>query len=168
MITIRKVDTRNVWALLKLSVNESQKDFVASNTESIVEAYTVTAAGGVALPFGIYEGDLPVGFLMIGYGEIPGEENPSIAKDNYCIWRLMIDRRYQGRGYGRKALKLALDYVKSFPCGPSDTCYLSYEPRNTLAAKLYHSFGFAETGETDGEEIIAAVTLSDHFRNSNA
>ena len=98
MITIRKVDTRNVWALLKLSVNESQKDFVASNTESIVEAYTVTAAGGVALPFGIYEGDLPVGFLMIGYGEIPGEENPSIAKDNYCIWRLMIDRRLWPKG----------------------------------------------------------------------
>ena len=96
MIRLCKVDSKNVWELLRLEVDEAQKDFVASNTESIVEAYTAIAAGGTALPFGIYDGETPVGFLMIGYGEIPGEDGPSIAAGNYSLWRLMIDRRYQG------------------------------------------------------------------------
>ena len=159
MISIQKINSHNVWAILKLSVNEQQKDFVATNTETIVEAYTTITAGGVALPFGIYDDDKPVGFLMIGFGEIPEEENPSIAKGNYCIWRLMIDHNYQGRGFAKHALKLAIDYVKSFPVGEAKYCYLSYEPENTSAAKLYHSFGFQETGEYDGDEIVACIAL---------
>ena len=39
MISIQKINSHNVWAILKLSVNEQQKDFVATNTESIVEDY---------------------------------------------------------------------------------------------------------------------------------
>ena len=56
--------------------------------------------------------ETPVGFLMIGYGEIPGEDGPSIAAGNYSLWRLMIDRRYQGKG-GREAVRLALEYIRS-------------------------------------------------------
>ncbi len=159
MISIQKVNSRNVWKLLALEVGQAQKHFVATNTESIVEAYTTLAAGGVALPFGIYEGQTPVGFLMIGYGDQPEAENPSIAHDNYCIWRLMIDKNHQGRGFGTQALRLALDYIRTFPCGPAGKCYLSYEPENETAQKLYHRFGFWETGEMDGEEIIAALNL---------
>ncbi|MGM9604047.1 MAG: hypothetical protein ACI3XG_03195 [Faecousia sp.] len=92
MISIRTVSARNVWELLALEVGKAQKRFAATNTESIVEAYTTLAAGGAALPFGIYEDDAPVGFLMIGYGELPGEDNPSIARDHYCIRRFLIDQ----------------------------------------------------------------------------
>ena len=159
MISIQKVNARNVWKLLALEVDEAQKSFVATNTESIVEAYTTLAAGGVALPFGIYEDDTPVGFLMIGYGELPEEDNPSIARDNYCIWRFMIDRNHQGKGFGTQALRLALEFIRTLPCGPAKKCFLSYEPENETARKLYHRFGFRETGEMDGEEIIAALEL---------
>ena len=159
MISLKKVDSRNVWELLRLSVSENQKEFVATNTESIVEAYTTVAAGGIALPFGIYDGDIPVGFLMIGYGEIPGEENPPIARGNYSLWRFMTDEKYQHRGVGREALRLAIEYIRTFPCGPAGYCFLSYEPENTAAARLYHSFGFAENGEYDGDEIIAVMEL---------
>lgn len=159
MISIRKVNARNVWELLALEVDEAQKRFVATNTESIVEAYTTLAAGGVALPFGIYADDTPVGFLMIGYGELPEEENPPIARDNYCIWRFMIDRSHQGKGFGTQALRLALRFIQTLPCGPARKCFLSYEPENETAKRLYHRFGFRETGEMDGEEIIAALEL---------
>lgn len=74
-----------MWSILKLEVDETQKEFVATNTESIVEAYTTIVAGGIALPFGIYEDSTPIGFLMIGYGEIPEENNPAIARDNYIL-----------------------------------------------------------------------------------
>ena len=67
MLRLEKVTGRNVWDILKLRVRQEQRDFVASNDVSIIEAYTAVTGGGHAFPFGIYEGDAPVGFLMIGY-----------------------------------------------------------------------------------------------------
>jgi diamine N-acetyltransferase len=34
---------------------------------------------------------------------------------------------------------------------------LSYLPRNTHARQLYLSLGFVETGETEGDEIVARL-----------
>ena len=159
MVTLEKVNSKNVWKLLKLRVAPEQDDFVATNTQSIVEAYTTVAAGGVALPFGVYADGEPVGFVMLGYDDLPDEENPSVSAGNYTVWRLMIDAAQQGKGYGKAALGLALDYIRSFPCGPAKLCWLSYEPENTAAAALYHAFGFAENGEFDGDEVVAVLTL---------
>lgn len=71
----------------------------------------------------------------------------------------MIDRNHQGKGYGTQALRLALDDIRTLPCGPARTCFLSYEPENTTAKKLYYRFGFRETGEMDGNEVVAALNL---------
>ena len=71
----------------------------------------------------------------------------------------MIDKRYQGRGYGREALKLALDFIRTWPCGKAEFCWISYEPENEMAGKLYASLGFEETGEMDGNEIVAVLKL---------
>ena len=160
MLHLEKVNAHNVWPLLKLAVGEGQEDFVATNTESIVEAYTTLAAGGTALPFGIYEDEMPVGFLMIGYGTDEDWENPpEYAQNAYCLWRFMIDRRYQHRGYGRQALALALEYIRTFPAGAAKYVYLSYEPENAVAKALYASFGFRETGDVDGGELVAMMKL---------
>ena len=83
----------------------------------------------------------------------------AVAKGNYNLWRLMIDKAYQGRGYGKEAVRLALEFIKSFPCGAAEYCWLSYEPENESAQNLYSSFGFAETGDMDGEELIAVLKL---------
>lgn len=155
---LRKVDGKNVWELVKLTVNVDQSHFVATNTESILEAYTTITSGGVALPFGIYDGDTPVGFVMFGYGASE-DDDPSVAAQGYCIWRFMIDKAYQHRGYGRKALLLALDYVRTLPCGDAEWCWLSYEPENEAAKALCHSAGFRENGELCGEEIVAVLHL---------
>ena len=160
MIRFEKVNAKNVWDLMELKVSPEQKDFVVENTVSIIEAYTTITAGGHALPFGIYDGAEPVGFLMIGYGtDDDWKDAPEIAHDNYSLWRLMIDSRYQGNGYGREAIRLALEFIRTFPCGPAEYCYLSYEPDNTLARGLYKSFGFTENGEMDGDEIVAVLKL---------
>ena len=160
MLRLEKVTGKNVWELLKLQVSEDQKTFVADNDISIIEAYTTISGNGYAFPFGIYEGDTPVGFLMIGYDtDDYWDDAPAIAKGNYNLWRLMIDQAYQGKGYGKEAVKLALGYIKTFPCGAADYCWLSYEPENHVAARLYRSFGFEETGDMDGEELIAVLKL---------
>lgn len=159
MIHLEKVTADNIWKIVKLDVNATQKNFVASNTESILEAYTTITSGGVALPFGIYEDDCLVGFVMFGYGTVDGEDDPAVAEGNYCIWRLMISSEYQGKGYGKKAMQAALDYIRTFPCGKAEYCWLSYEPENEVAKKLYASFGFMENGEKSGEEIVAVLKL---------
>ena len=55
---------------------------------------------------------------MIGFGtDDYWDDAPAVAKDNYNLWRLMIDEKYQNKGYGKEAVKLALEFIKSFPCG---------------------------------------------------
>ena len=86
-------------------------------------------------------------------------EAPKSLINNYFIWRLMIDKRYQKRGYGREAIKLALDFIRTWPCGKAEYCSLSYEPENEVARELYRSMGFIENGEMDGDEIVAVLKL---------
>lgn len=59
----------------------------------------------------------------------------------------MIDQKHQQKGYGKAALKLALDFIRTFPCGKAECCWLSYESKNEVARKLYRSFGFAKQAE---------------------
>ena len=161
-LRLDKVDAKNIWELLDLKVTDAQEaaDFVASNTVSILEAYTTLTAGGHALPFGVYDGETPVGFLMIGYDCTDWEDAPEVAAGSYCLWRLMIDGRYQGRGYGRRAAELALDLIRALPCGPADCCWLSYMPENAAARALYRSLGFAENGEMEDDEVVAVLPLT--------
>ncbi len=160
MLRLEKVNGKNVWNLLKLQVSENQKSFVADNDISIIEAYTAITENGYAFPFGIYDGDTPVGFLMIGFDtDDYWDDAPAIAKGNYNLWRLMIDKAYQGKRYGKEAVRLALEFIKTYPCGDTEYCWLSYEQENQVAAKLYSSFGFEETGDMDGEERIAVLKL---------
>lgn len=160
MLRLEKINKKNVWDILKLKVSESQKGFVATNNESIIEAYTTTIANGHVFPFGIYEEKKPVGFLMIGF-DIDDDwvDAPKVAKGNYNIWRLMIDKTYQAKGFGKEALKLALDFIKTYPCGKAEYCWLSYEAENEVAKHLYNSFGFEETDEMDAGEIVAILKL---------
>ena len=160
MLHLEKINGSNVWDILKLTVSESQKNYVAANDISIIEAYTAIAGNGYAFPFGIYDDEKPVGFLMIGFDvDDYWTDAPEIAKGNYNLWRLMIDQAWQNRGYGKKAVQFALDFIKSMPCGKAEYCWLSYEPENEAARQLYQSFGFAETGEMDGDERIAVLRL---------
>ena len=56
----------------------------------------------------------------------------------------MIDKKYQGKGYGKEALKQIIDFIKIYPLGKTDYCWLSYEEENEVARNLYISMGFNE------------------------
>ena len=143
MITLRKVDKRNIWSIVRLKVHDEQQSFVATNTESMLQAYTTMTEGGVALPFGIYDEESLIGFVMFGYGR-QEESDPPIAQNNYSIWRFMIDKAWQGKGLGKQALQTAIDFVKTMPCGKAEFVWLSYEAENTAAGALYYAAGFRE------------------------
>ena len=166
-LRLEKVDYKNFVSLCKLKVKRDQQSFVASNVFSLAEAYVADKAGGYPQPFGFFLGDNPVGFLMVGYypdleyarkWAEEGEETPYFMDKSYLIWRFMIDKKYQGRGYGKEAMQLALDYVRSFPVGEAKYCWLSYEPGNDVARNLYRSFGFVEAEKLpEGWDEIPAV-----------
>ena len=164
MVHLEKVTFRNAEDVMELNIFESQYPFVADNTESLAEAYlAVTSDEACAWPFAIYDDDTLVGFLMIGYNEaaLEGPEAPEALKNNYSLWRLMIDKRYQKQGFGREAVRLALEFIKTWPRGEAEACETSYNPENEAAKKLYASFGFEENGEMDGDEIVAVLKLRD-------
>lgn len=100
-------------------------------------------------PVGIYDGDTLIGFAMYGYFRL---EYFPLGK----LWldRFMIDQNYQGRGYGKTALKALIARLKSeYRC---TKIYLSIIPGNHTAAKLYTQFGFQFNGKKDinGEQIM--------------
>ena len=161
MLHLERVNGKNVWDILKLKVADTQRSFVAGNDISIIEAYTAITANGHAFPFGIYENEKPVGFLMVGFDvDDYWDDAPQIAIGNYNLWRLMIDETHQKKGFGKEAVRLALEFIESFPCGKAEYCWLSDEPDNEAARQLYNSFGFHETGDMDGEELIAVRRIT--------
>ena len=160
MLELKKINRKNVADILNLEVFDNQKSFVATNNSSIIEAYIAITENNHVFTFGIYNDDTPVGFLMIGFDVNSDDEGaPKITKGNYNIWRIMIDKKFQGKGFGKKAMNLALEFINTFPCGTAKYCWLSYESDNDRARQLYKSVGFVETDEKDGEEIVAVLEL---------
>ena len=146
-ITLRPIDDTNREAVLALSVREDQP-FVAPNDVSLRQfAEAEEEAPGVVRPFAIYADDTPVGFCMVIFD--PEDED---EEDRYFIWRFMIDRRYQGKGYGRAALDAIIRYFRD---NGADRLYLSTEPENERGLHVYHKAGFKETGViSDGEAVL--------------
>ena len=160
MLKLKKINRNNIAEILKLEVFDNQKSFVATNNSSIIEAYIAITENNHVFTFGIYKDETPIGFLMIGYDVNSDDEGaPKIAKGNYNIWRLMIDKKFQGKGFGKKTMDLALEFIYTFPCGTAKYCWLSYESDNDVARQLYKSVGFVETDEKDCEEIVAILEL---------
>ena len=140
-IELRPLDESNLADSLKLRVADAQADYIASNASSVEAA---EEHADVARPFVIYADGVPVGFTMLAFE--PDYEDPD---DRYWLWRFMIDERYQGRGYGREALKRIIEYFKQ---NGATKVRLSTKESNRGAIRLYQSAGFKPTGEViDGE-----------------
>lgn len=156
---LRKVTNQNLWDVVKLKVRSDQKEFVADNATSLLEAYATQNEGGKVETFALYEKDTLVGFAMINFNVSIWEGAPKVARNNYCLWRLMIDQRYQDQALGIDALVCLIRYIKSMPLGRGKKLYLSYVPSNVAAEQLYKAAGFVPNGEKIGEEIVLVLDL---------
>lgn len=75
----------------------------------------------------------------------------------YEICRLMIDHKYQGKGYGKVTLEKVIEEMKSFK--DCNEVFLSFEPENQIGRKLYESFNFKNTGKIIEGELLYSLTL---------
>ena len=159
MIILKEITNKNVWDVARLRVKKDQEDFVAWNLESLAEAYATRNEGNNALPLAVYDKEELIGFVMIGKGTVGEEEESDIIKNNYSLWRFMIDERYQGRGYAPQILDEVIKLVRTFPYGPAEYIWLSYEPENQHGRDIYTKYGFRENGEMCDDEIMAIYKL---------
>ena len=146
-IRLEPVNDDNRDAVLALSVREDQP-FVATNAVSLRQAdETNGESPGVARPFGICADGRLVGFCQFAFAPEAEDED-----DRYWLWRFMIDRSEQGRGYGQAALR---EIIRYFRDNGADRLYLSTEPENELGMHIYRKAGFRETGiVSDGEAVM--------------
>ena len=145
MVQLREITKDNYEDVLALSVNYSQKGFVSTTEESLAQALEYS---NTAYPFAVYGGGKVVGFIMMGYYE---------AKEYYTLWKLLIDRNQQGKGYGRAALELGINFLKeNFNVSE---IYTGVSPYNAVAKSLYESVGFRFTGlvEDNMEEMVLTL-----------
>ena len=138
-VTLKEVTADNYFEVIKLSVREDQKHFVATNAVSLVQA----AYEPGRLPRAIYAGGNIVGFIMLTLDDETGI---------YWVNRLMIDHKFQGLGYARRAMELGLDLL--YLLSTKNLIYISFEPNNDVAKALYESLGFNSTGRIEDGEII--------------
>jgi diamine N-acetyltransferase len=146
-VALRKVTADNEEAVRALAVAPGQESFVASVAESLDEA----ASSPDARPWyrAVYAGDRPVGFVMLSFDVPPGHPD---YPWRYFLWRLLVDARYQRRGYGRAAMALVIDIVRRSP-GATDL-FTSVQLGEGGPAPFYRSLGFEPTGEWfDGQEV---------------
>jgi diamine N-acetyltransferase len=138
------VTAETVRAICALEVSADQRSYVATNALSIAQAHFEPRVWFRA----VYAGETPVGFVML-------HDDPEKAE--YFLWRLMIDARHQGRGYGRRALDLVVDYVRGRP--GARELVSSYVPGDHSPSGFYRRYGFVETGEVDHGEVVIRLEL---------
>jgi diamine N-acetyltransferase len=158
MIELEKLSYDNYVPCIQLKVTDEQKNFVADNHISIIHAYLELERGTMLpLPYVIKNDGEIIGFIVLSYCIADKNEPP--GKNEYCLWRFMIDEKFQGMGYGKTSLVKALDILKTYPLGYSETVALYVEADNVKATGLYRSLGFEETGEMIDNEVKLRKSL---------
>lgn len=143
-ITLRNINENNWKKCIHLKVSEDQERFVATNENGLALAYAHKEMN----PRAIYNDDNMVGFIM--YARDPDD-------GFYYINRFMIDSKYQRKGYGRVAMQLILEQLKTEGVTTLD---ILHRPDNKVAIKLYQSFGFELTEDIVDKDVVSRVKLN--------
>lgn len=144
MIQFKEIDRHNFRDVINLTVAEEQKEFVATNLLSLAQA----KAYPECICQAIYDEDILVGFVMYCIDK---------EDDEYWIYRLMIDKEFQSKGYGKTAMQLLIERMKED--SERKLLYLSFEPANTVAKSLYEKLGFEADGRVIDGEIVYRLTF---------
>ena len=146
-IELRKVTKENWIDCINLSLYPEQENNLASNVASIAESKFEPNNQLRA----IYKQEKIIGFLAFC------EEDDPPDPELYWIFRFMIDKNFQGQGYGTKALKLVIKEIKSLG---AKRIYTMHKPQNKIAGKLYQKLGFSYIGSLDDGDLLMEMNIN--------
>ena len=152
VVSLREITDANRESIVALRVAPGQERFVASVGDSLRDA----AEYPNAKPWyrAVYVGEEPVGFVMLSWNVEP---QPPDILGPWFLWRLLIDERHQGHGYGDQAMRQIAELIRA---EGATELLTSYVPEEGGPAGFYERLGFVPTGELDPDgEVIVRLTL---------
>ncbi|NPC91365.1 GNAT family N-acetyltransferase [Bacillus sp. WMMC1349] len=145
-ISLKEINATNWYECTELSVSEEQKKIFPVSVVYWMASSKYEYNNELEL-LAVYYENLIVG--VVAYGIDPDIDAPWITT-------VMIDEKYQGKGYGKEAVKQLIDLiVKRHHYKKIIICH---RPNNDVAAKLYESLGFHETKQTE-DEVVRCLQL---------
>lgn len=152
MIALREITDDNRDAVLAVRITTDQERFVSTVPDSLTEA----AENPQGNPWfrAAYDDDVPVGFVMLSWDVVP--QLPDI-RGPWFLWKLIVDHRHQGRGYGRQIVRQVVALVRA---QGGTELLTSHVPGDGGPAGFYERLGFVPTGELDPDgEIVLSLDL---------
>jgi diamine N-acetyltransferase len=151
-IHFKRITAQTVTSICKLSetLTAAQRKMVSDNAISMAQAHFSDNAWMRA----IYADNMPIGFVLLHTGS---DYDDGIDCPGIFLWRFMIAGPYQGKGYGRLALKrlLAQLQAQGIP-----ELYTSCGLGEASPEGFYKRLGFEPTGEMYGDEIELRLKLN--------
>ena len=150
---MKSITQENVFEVISLwdSLDDEQKQSVAPNSISLAQAY---ANRDCAWPRAIYLDEKVMGFIML---RLYDKDIPDVDQPSYFLWRFMIGKPYQGKGYGKEVLdliknKCVMDKIKNL--------YVTCTMHTPMPYQFYINYGFIDLKETDGEEEVLKMPIN--------
>jgi RimJ/RimL family protein N-acetyltransferase len=139
MLKLVEVNEQNWMDYKKLSVSDGQKGYLDSAIGIIARGYVYRDAR--ARVIGVADGDIAVGLALVK----DMDDEPAC----YDLQQFMIDQRYQGRGFGTRALrKILAELEKERKYDSVEVCV---KMEDAAALRVYKKVGFVDTGYIDEE-----------------
>lgn len=149
-VELIEVTSSNVRRVMQIATHHSQQRFVATVAESLADALVPDEMADTPAEawFRAVEADGELaGFVMLA--ETGGVHHP-------WLWRLLVDRRHQGRGIGSRIVELVAERARRQGALVLATSYVDQPggPR-----RFYEQLGFVPTGEIDDGEVVTHLDL---------
>ena len=133
-IVLREITRENFRECVSLKLEPSQEALVAPNVESLAEA----KVDPTLVPLAIYD-RAALGAPLGDHGMVGFTMYGPVAAVGF-IKRLMIDKRFQRKGYGRAAMREVIRRLRLDP--QVQLIGTRHRRENEAAANLYRNLGF--------------------------
>jgi diamine N-acetyltransferase len=161
-VVLREVVTdQDRDSVSRLQRGEGQDAYLNSMADIFAEADEEQRA--MPHPWAVHDektGEL-VGFAMIS-DNIPQPFDDDLVGP-YYLWKLLIDRSFQGRGYGAATLDAVVNYVGDRP--GADVLFTSCADGAGSPRPFYLRYGFEDTGRVMWGENVLALDLTARGRS---
>lgn len=131
MLTIRDINEENFSKVVALQIDEQDKKFVASVEKSLAQCWLYRDDNDV-FPFAVEADGEIVGFILF-----------EVDEEILMIWRFLIDKKFQNKGYGKETLKLVIEMAKADKTFTE--VLVDYVNGNDRMKKILLNIGFEES-----------------------